>query len=189
VGGGCSTGGADGRETAPETAAAIGPGYPDPRAVLKRVFDAMEERDFAGMCAHLAGLGRNGRPVPLVPGRNLPEVPPDRPDLWPRADEVRGFQQFLDAPWKTVSYGRPRNLLNDPPTISVPVRVRYHWDRMPAKERELLARAWSKELGRSVSWDEVFPLMSERNRASPAPLLFTNLGGHWRLYLGPPPRS
>jgi hypothetical protein len=168
----------------------LGLGYPDPQAMLDEILARMESEDFEGLCALLAGPRKlDGRPVPLVPGRNVHE----RKDIWVPLSELHGLRGFLARPWKSFHFGRSRSLLNDPPFIAVTVRVTYDWNSIPATERALLLRAWSEKEGRAVPWDDFVVEMKARERAEAAPganlpsLCFVHLDGRWRLYLGPFP--
>ena len=172
----------------------IGVGYPNPHQILNQVFDRMEARDFEGMCAHLAAPNRSGAPVPLIPGKNIQAIPAGREDLWVNQERVAGFRHFINQPWNDVSYGQVRSLANDPPFIAVPIRVTYDWSRIPASERDMIARTWSHQTGRTLSFEEAAAAIESQQKGAvddpnAAPeLAFVYLGDRWRLFLGPIPR-
>ncbi len=188
----CSSADSNSEPTLPAAGAApLGAGYPDPDALLSRILYELEKRNFDAACACLAGPGLSGRPVPLVPGENLPRIPPGRSDLWPPLEDLKGLRQFLRQPWKQIRYGRPRNLSNDPPFIAVTVKVDYAWERIPEGERKRIVSAQKELRKRPVTWEDVVRDGQVREQAEasgsrPLPTLrFAWLRNTWRLYIGP----
>lgn len=179
------------RKTEPEPVARspLGVGYPDPLATVRRVMGNMEAGKWAEACEDLADLGRNGRPVPLVPGENVPAVLD--------AETTRRIQPFfrhfrgVNRPWVSISYGQVENVRNDPPTIRVPVRWHYDLAKVTARDREVLIHAYKKQVGRDVTWNDVVAQMQrevathQRNESWPT-WTFSWLKEHWRLYIGRP---
>lgn len=172
----------------------LGAGLPDPDAVIARCLAAMERRDFDALCANLAGPNeREGKPVPLIPGRNIERVSGERMDVWPQA---RFLEAMRPQPWVTTAYGQPRSVRNDPPTYEVPVRRQVRWQEVPMEVREGLLRverrkAWKQggaAAARAVNWETL--VRRERAREAerarqPAPTLsFVWIEGGWRLLLG-----
>ena len=167
----------------------LGIEYPNPLVVVRRVMGNMESGQWEATCEDLADLGRNGRPVPLVPGENVPK------DLDPGVkDKIKPFFRHfrgVNAPWVKISYGRVETVRNDPPTVRVPVRWNYDLERISARDREVLIHAYAKQVSGKVTWADVVTRMRaevethRRNRSWPT-WTFSWLRDRWRLYIGRP---
>jgi len=160
-------------------------------AIVGRVTGHMEAGDWKEACEDLCDLGRNGRPVPLVPGSNVPEDFSE--DVKRRIRPF--FQHFrgLERSWVRISYGRVRTLRNAPPMITVPVKWDYDLDRVTPKEREVILHVWNKQAERPVGWErfrlEMKQEVARRERAADWPQWsFAWLDDRWRLYIGRPLR-
>ncbi len=163
---------------------------PDPEAIVTALFQRMEAQDFAGTCALLAAPRKSdGRPVPLIPGKNVNEPKA----VWAPLAEVGGFRSFLAEPWKKFEFGRPRSIANEPPFVAVPVRVRYDWNAVPERERARTLAAASSQAGREVGWAEFVAnqqsiiAATERGEGEIPELGFVYLDGQWRLFIEPLP--
>lgn len=193
----CADGSETGKSNKPdpepvEIRSPLGVEYPNPLAVVRRVMGNMEKGDWRAACADLADLGRNGRPVPLVPGENVPK------DLDKGVKErIRPFFRHfrgVNAPWVKISYGAVEIVRNDPPTIRVPIRWDYDLASASDRDKEVLMHAYKKQVGgQAVTWNDVVMQMRrevmihERRKSWPT-WTFSWLQDHWRLYIGRPLR-
>ena len=175
---------------AAETVSPLGVEYPNPLVIISRVAGNMEAGDWEAACLDLCDLGRNGRPVPLVPGKNVPKDFPStaKEQMKPYFQHLRGLEQ----PWVKIAYGSVKPLLNDPPTIAVPVRWRYLFDRITAKQREVILHVWRKQARPDLSWEELVSdlrrQVAQRQRLNNWPeWTFAWIGNRWRLYIDPRP--
>jgi len=194
--GGCSSSGTTGtvtrttkRPPAPIGRSPLGVEYPDPLFVVNRVSRNMEAGDWPAACKDLADLGRNGHPVPLIPGKNVvAEIPPGvMARMRPFFEHLRG----IDRPWVGISYGPVRNVHNDPPVITVPVISRYDYSKIQDTERRVILHNWSKEIGRKGTWQDFVREMDRRDaekarRGTWPEWSFAWVRDQWRLYIGPP---
>ena len=169
----------------------LGIEYPDPMAIVGRVTGNMEAGDWKQAWQELCDLGRNGRPVPLVPGTNVPDDFPE--DVKRRIRPF--FQHFrgLERSWVRISYGEVRTLRNSPPMITVPVKWSYDLERVTSKEREVILHVWNKQADQQVDWNrfrlEMRQEVVRRERAADWPQWsFAWLDDRWRLYIGRPLR-
>ena len=173
-----------------EPTSPLGIEYPDPLAILSRVATNMEAGDWKAACLDLCDLGRNGRPVPLIPGQNVPKnfSPKAKEQMKPYFRHLRG----LDEPWVKISYGSVKPLRNDPPTIAVPVKWRYALGNVTAKQREKILHVWRKQAREDLTWEQLVldlrQQVTRRTRLNNWPeWTFAWLGNRWRLYIDPRP--
>ncbi|HMS17029.1 MAG TPA: hypothetical protein PKA37_09340 [Planctomycetota bacterium] len=170
------------------SASPLGIEYPDPMVILQAIQNRMAAGDWPGTCAHLAGLGRNGQPVPLIPGENVESVP---------GESLKAMNTYLplfsalERPWVSFRYGAVRSLRNAPPFFAVPVMVEYDYDRIQPEERALMLKRFGEEQKRPVTWEEFVATMrqAEGRGEGQRELAFAFLDQSWRLYLGAIPRS
>lgn len=181
--------GREGARPPVEPASPLGVEYPDPLAIVSRVTTHMEEGNWAAACEELSDFGRNGRPVPLVPGENVPKDFPEdaKEKMKPYFRHFRG----LGRPWVKISYGNVKPIRNDPPTISVPIRWHYELDKVTPKEREVILHVWKKQVNREVTWEqfelEMRQEVARHRRLNDWPeWTFAWLDDRWRLYIGRP---
>ena len=166
----------------------LGPAFPNPLLVLHNIRTAMEDGDWDEACLHLAGLGRTGLPVPLVPGENVEQVPASQLD---QMGPYLAMLEALERPWVNVSYGSPRSLKNTPPFFAVPMTFTYDYGRIPAEERRVMLDRWAAERTRPGTWEEFVVAMreSEVRAHGTKEMAFAYLRDRWRLYLGAIPQS
>lgn len=166
----------------------LGPGYPDPMEVLGAVHASIRKGDWEAACLRLAGLGRNGLPVPLVPGENVERVPGESLRAM---DAYLPLFEALQRPWVSFRYGQVRSLRNSPPFFAVPVDVDYRYDAIEPAERETMLARYRLEHGGDPSWTDFVQAMRKAEEAARGTreLAFAHIRGQWRLYLGAIPRN
>lgn len=172
----------------------LGIGYPDPEAVLEQIRDRMDERDFEGLCGLLAGPGLKGKPVPLVPGKNVPHPPKETSKIWVPERFLGPSGGLMDNPWvRKISYGKPRVVTNDPPFYAVPVIAEMDYKGIPEKEREMLVQAARKQ-HTALDWDEIVAQGKAKEKRmlagqeDPPELGFVFIE-RWRFYADAPPKK
>ena len=182
----------EGRTPPGSESAALGVGYPDPPRVLDEIWTRMEERDFAGMCGLLAGPGRSGKAVPLVPGRNLPPVDQLNSKVWLPPRFLTQTRDLMKRPWvRRISYGKPRVITNDPPFYAVPVIVQVDYDKVTPKERKMLVRI-AQNQHTALDWEEIVAQGRAKEKRmlsgeeAPPELGFVFID-RWRFFADTPP--
>lgn len=167
----------------------LGPGLPHAEAIIRGIIRATEAQDWDAYCRHIAVVGEGGKAVALVPGVNAPATPPEA--AWQPADDFTGLGTFLSSPGKQVRFGPATSVTRKGALAAVPVRVVWDFAKMTESEKRMVVAAATARSGERVSWEDAARPLRTRMEMEASGLLqpqrihFAEVGGAWRLWLGP----
>ena len=175
---------ADTAERRPARVSPLGLGQPDPEWMFETALEDFERNDGWGFLSHFAFLNKEGKYFVRTK-----EDGAEAPDLRKMAPLAESMRNFLQSDWASVSYGRPVNVRNAPPTVEVPVTVTYRLNELSEDRKAQILKDVNNLLAlrhgsnyRPITWEEYSAQVLNMPRV--AKRRFVHIDRRWRFDAG-----